>query len=129
MNNAKKKLFALGRLKQGEMNRTEKAYATHLSGLMTIGEIVWWEFEGIKFRLADNCFYTPDFAVMKPNGEIQIIDVKGSLGFIQDDAKVKGKVCAEKFPFRFFYVAPRAKCRGGGWEVKEIGNKQVDVHK
>jgi hypothetical protein len=124
MNFAKKKLFGLGRLKSGEMNKTEKAYSLYLEGLMHIGEIIWWRFEGIKFKLADNCHYSPDFAIMKPDGEIQIIDVKGSLTFIQDDAKVKIKVAAEEYPFRFFLVAPRAKSRGGGWENKEVGNKK-----
>lgn len=119
----KKRLFGLGRLKSGEMNKTEKAYALHLEGLMVIGEIVWWRFESIKFKLADNCHYNPDFAVMKASGEIQIIEVKGNLNYIQDDAKVKIKVAAAEMPFRFFLVAPRAKCHGGGWEIKEIGNK------
>ena len=36
------------------------------------------------------------------------------------DAKVKIKVAAEKFPFRFIAVAPIALKNGGGWNVKEF---------
>lgn len=115
------KTFALGRLKQGEMNKTEKAYQRYLDERMVAGEIIWWRFEGIKFRLADNTFYTPDFAVMLPNGEIEIHETKGSLSFIQDDAKVKIKIAADIFPFKFKLIAPMAKKNGGGWEIKEVG--------
>ncbi len=114
------KTFATGRLKSGEMNRTEKAYAAYLDDLLHAGEIIWWRFEGIKFKLADNCHYSPDFAVMLPSGEIEIHEVKGSLSFVQDDAKVKIKFAAKEFPFRFIMVAPKAKKNGGGWETKEI---------
>lgn len=120
MNFAKKKLFGLGRLKNGEMNKTEKAYAEELKRQMASGEIVWWKFEAIKFKLADNCHYSPDFCVLKSNGEIEIREVKGNLNYIQDDAKVKIKIAASEIPFRFVLVAPEAKCRGGGWIVKEV---------
>ena len=113
--------FALGRLRSGEMNKTEKAYSEYLRGLQSVNEVIWWRFEGMKFRLADNTFYTPDFAVMLPNGMIEIHEIKGSLSFIQDDAKVKIKVAAEMYPFQFRLIAPKAKKYGGGWEVKEIG--------
>lgn len=119
-NNRNIKTFALGRLRQGEMNKTEHAYAVQLDAQKVSGEILWWKFEGIKFRLADNTFYTPDFAVMLPNGEIEIHETKGSLSFIQDDAKVKIKVAADIYPFKFKLIAPMAKKNGGGWEIKEI---------
>jgi len=59
-----KKVLALGRLKQGEMNSYEAAYAADLEARRIAGEIAWVKFEGLKFRLADSTFYTPDFAVM-----------------------------------------------------------------
>ena len=112
-----KKMFGLGRLKTGEMNKTESDYAEYLNRLLMIGDIVWYKFEGVKFRLADNTFLSPDFIIMLPNGEIQIKEVKG---FITDDANVKNKVCASMYPFRFFIVRKRAKKDGGGWEETEI---------
>jgi len=111
------KIFALGRLKTGEMNKTEKAYSIHLAGLMHIGEIVFWKFEGIKFRLANNTFLTPDFIIMKPSGEIQILEVKG---YMMDDANIKLKVAAEMYPFRFFVIRKCRKKDGGGWSSQEI---------
>lgn len=120
MNNKGVKTFALGRLKQGEMNKTEHAYASNLDSQKMAGKILWWKFEGIKFRLADNTFYTPDFAVMMPDGQIEIHETKGSLSFIQDDAKVKIKVAAELYPFKFKIIAPVAKKYGGGWEIREV---------
>jgi hypothetical protein len=38
-------------------------------------------------------------------------------GFFRDDAKVKVKVAAEKFPLRFVVARERPKKLGGGWEV------------
>lgn len=110
------KHYALGRLKQGQMNKTEAEYASFLEALKCSGEIVWYKFEGIKFRLADKCFYTPDFAVMLPNGHIEIHEVKG---YWQDDAKVKIKVASETYPFKFVAIHKKAKKHGGGWEVVE----------
>lgn len=115
------KTYGLGRLKAGEMNKTEKAYSEYLKQQMLIGEIVWYAFEGIKFKLAKDLHFSPDFSVMLPDGTIEIREVKGSLSFIQDDAKAKIKTAAAMFPFRFLLVAPIAKKNGGGWEMKEVG--------
>lgn len=101
--------FALGRLPAGKMNGTEAKYAQHLSDLRMAGEILWYGFEAVKLRLADNTFYTPDFAVMAKDGVIEMHEVKG---FWQDDARVKIKVAAAQFPFRFFAF----KTSKGGWE-------------
>lgn len=117
------RMYALGRLKTGEMNKTEAAYAAHLEARRRAGEIAWFKFEGVKLRLADNTFYSPDFAVMGADGVLEMHEVKGSLNYIQEDAKVKIKVAAEMYPFQFILVAPKPKKEGGGWDVKEIGNQ------
>jgi hypothetical protein len=108
---------ALGRLKPGERNRTEAAYEQHLEYLKRAGEIAWYRFEGIKLRLADNTFLTPDFAVMLADGRMQLHEVKG---FWTDDAKVKTKVAAESYPFEFVIVTQRAKKNGGGFQCEPI---------
>jgi hypothetical protein len=109
--------FAQGRLKTGTMNKTEAAYAEYLGLLQQSGEVLWWKFEGLKFRLADNTFYTPDFAVMTRNGIIECHEVKG---FWQDDARVKIKVAADIYPFRFFAIKAQSKKNGGGWEIENF---------
>lgn len=113
----KRSLQALGRLKTGQMNKTESEYCQLLELRKRAGEIVWYRFEGVKLRLADNTFYTPDFAVMLSTGEMEMHEVKG---FWADDARVKIKVAAEQYPFRFIAVKPKAKKAGGGWEVEEF---------
>ena len=99
------------------MNKTEAAYAQELEILRRAGEVAWYRFEGLKLRLADNTFYTPDFAVMKANGLMECHEVKG---YWADDARVKIKVAAEMYPFRFIAIKARAKRDGGGWEVEEF---------
>lgn len=117
-NNAKKALFAKGRLKTGEFNKTEAKYAEYLKQLQQNGEICWWKFESLKLRLANNCYYTPDFFVLKNDGTMEIHEVKGAKAIFQDDAKVKTKVAAETFPFVFKVVFPN-KNFPDGWEVVE----------
>lgn len=111
------KHYALGRLKTGTMNKTEAAYERDLRDAMMIGDVLWYRFEGIKLRLADNTFYTPDFAVMVATGEIELHEVKG---FWADDARVKIKVAADQYPFRFIAVKALSKKAGGGWEREEF---------
>jgi hypothetical protein len=112
-----KKFHALGRLKTGQMNKTEGLYDCSLRSRQIAGEILWYKFEGIKFRLADNTFYTPDFIVMLANGEMEAHEVKG---FWQDDARAKIKIAADMYPFRFIAIRAEAKKRGGGWAIEEF---------
>lgn len=114
---AKPARFALGRLKTGQMNKTEERYAAHLEQLRIAGEILWYKFEAIKLRLADNTFYTGDFAVMAKDGVIEIHEVKG---FWQDDARAKIKIAADMYPFRFMAFKARAQKHGGGWEAESF---------
>lgn len=108
----KPNIQALGRLKTGAMNKTEAAYASFLELRRMAGEVAWWKFEGIKVRLADNTFYTPDFAVMLSDGMFELHEVKG---FWADDARVKIKVAADIYPFIFRAFKPMPKKDGGGW--------------
>ncbi|MFC4172663.1 DUF1064 domain-containing protein [Microvirga sp. GCM10011540] len=108
----KSAVLALGRLKTGQMNKTEKAYGDFLELRKRAGEIAWYKFEGIKLRLADNTFYTPDYTVMLSDGSLECHEVKG---FWQDDARVKIKIAADLYPFRFIALKANAKKDGGGW--------------
>ena len=113
----RKSIQALGRLPVGQMNKLEAEYAQTLEQLKHVGEIAWYKFEGLKFRMADKTFYTPDFAVMRTNGMMECHEVKGRW---EDDARVKIKVAADMYPFTFIAVTKEAKCRGGGWKVEEF---------
>lgn len=112
-----KRLQALGRLKTGQMNKTESAYGQRLELLKATGDIVWYKFEGMKFRLADNTFYTPDFIVMRSDGTLESHEVKG---FWTDDARVKIKVAADMYPLQFLAVIAKTNKSGGGWEIERF---------
>jgi hypothetical protein len=109
------KNYALGRLKLGQMNKTEQAYAEFLEIRRREGAIIWSRFEGVKLRLADSTFYTPDFAVMAADSVMEMHEVKG---FWTDDARVKIKVAADQYPFRFYAMKAVSKRNGGGWEME-----------
>lgn len=110
-------LLAQGRLKSGQMNKTEQAYAAHLELRKAAGEVLWYRFEGLKLRLADNTFYTPDFVVLAADYALECHEVKS---FWMDDARVKIKVAAELYPFRFKALKPRAKKHGGGYDEERF---------
>ncbi len=112
---ASQSMYALGRMKAGAMNKTEAAYARYLESLQQMGEVVWYRFEGLKFRLAESTFYTPDFVVMLHDGTLEAHEVKG---FWKDDARAKIKIAADMYPLRFIAVRAQPKRDGGGWAVE-----------
>jgi len=101
----------------GFRSGTEARYAVELERRKQTGEVVWWKYEAVKLRLADNTFYSPDFAVQLHSGELEMHEVKG---FWQDTARVKIKVAAELFPFLFVVVTAKAKKDGGGFQLQEV---------
>jgi hypothetical protein len=111
------KMYSLGRLKTGTMNATERAYSAHLSLLFYAGDILWFKFEGIKLRLADSTFYTPDFNVLNKNGVMEMHEVKG---YWMDDARAKIKIAAELYPFRFFAIKKGTRKSGGDWLIENF---------
>jgi hypothetical protein len=120
---------ARGRVREPGMNKTEARYGQELELRKRVGEILWYCFEGMKFRLADNTFYTPDFAVLTADGMLQCHEIKGTemvrsnngihyaRARAEDDAKVKVKVAAEMYPITFFVAH---FTREGGWTLTEM---------
>lgn len=107
------------RREAGKMNKTEARYAEHLEKKKLAGEILSYWFEPVKFRLADNTYYSIDFMVMLVDGTIEFHEVKGtSKGkpYVEDDAAVKIKVAAEHMPFTFRMVW----FAESEWKQKEI---------
>lgn len=108
--------FALGRLPAGAMNKTEASYAAHLELRKRDGDVLWYRFEGVKLRLADNTFFTPDFTLMARDGTLECHETKG---FMMEDANVKIKVAASSYPFRFFLIR-KSKI---GWTISPVGRE------
>jgi len=106
------------RRSNGGMNKLETAYASHLEARRISGEVEWFMFEGVKLRLADATFYTPDFFVMLANGELEAHETKG---FWEDDARVKIKVAASLYPLRFIAVTRESK--DAPWRFELFGRR------
>lgn len=105
----------------GRMNTLEKAYAENVLDVRkAAGEIAGYWFEEVNLRLADRTYYRPDFLVMLADGELEFHEVKGHW---EDDARVKIKVAASRFPFRFLAVEKRPKKQGGQWVFEEISGR------
>lgn len=85
----------------GEMNKTEAAYAEHLQAELRAGRVLWFVFESVKLRLAKSTHLTVDFFVLTAAGELEAHEVKGHW---EEDARVKIKVAAAQYPFRFLAV-------------------------
>lgn len=98
----------------GRMNKTEAKYYAHLLQRQAVGEILAILYEGIKLKIADKTFYTPDFVVVTPHG-VELHEVKG---FWEDDARVKWKATAEAFWWFTFKAVTKGK---GGWTIETYG--------
>lgn len=110
---------ALGRLKAGDMNKTEQAYDAHLWAQRQAGTVLWHKFEPFKLRLADRTFFDVDFLVLMADRTIELHDVKGARHLVEEDARVKIKVAAETFPLFGFATVYPVKGKTGGWD-KEV---------
>lgn len=100
------------------MNKLEAEYAAKLEADQRAGRIKWFAFEAITLKLADDCRYTPDFALLHLDGRLEFRETKG---WWRDDAKVKIRVAVRMFPWaKFVAIRKRRKKDGGGWEVEEF---------
>jgi hypothetical protein len=110
------------------LNKTEQRFADMLASSPLVTR---WEREPFKFRLAGRTFYTPDFGVWHWNEpRLTLCELKG---WMRDDAAVKLKVAASRYPeFRWLLVTRDSRGRVGRWEVREvtsagIGRDEIEV--
>lgn len=96
-----------GNIKRG-MNKTESEFGLILKAQYP-DAVIW--FEQIKLRLADGCWYIPDFIRYSAlTGEFCIYEVKGR--HIWDDSKVKFKCAKEQYPHFEFQMHQK---KAGQW--------------
>lgn len=113
-------------------NKLEQAYDAVLAGQKLAGLIQDYWFEPCSLKLAEGTRYTPDFMVVMPDMEVRFIEVKAGMAvkkdgvatgetkaISEDASRVKIKVAANKFPFRFVV----AYHRKGEWFWDEIGGE------
>jgi hypothetical protein len=110
------KLVAHGRPRVEKQNKTEAAYEAYLNLRKITGEVVWFQFEGMTFKIGPDCRYTPDFCILLTDGTLEMHEVKGTekrfrrsgevvkTARYEDDSKVKIAVAASQFPIVFKMV-------------------------
>lgn len=81
--------------KKTTMNKTEARYAQELETMKRSGEIIDYRFNGVRFRLADNTNYTPDFFIVYP-GHFEVVEIKG---FQREAGQARFKIAAEIYPW------------------------------
>jgi hypothetical protein len=125
------------RHKPGEMNRGEKAYASHLEELKRAGKLRLYQFEPPKLRLALRTFYTPDFRIVTASGKVEYHEVKGRTSkrrkdgtrydtyYAREDAVLKVKLAADKYRDAAFFLTWPA--RGGGWSYERVRSAEGKV--
>jgi len=107
------KYQALGRMKAGVMNKTEKRYSELLEARKKSGDVLWWKFDALSLRLGDNLHYKPDFLVLTAESALECHETKG--GYITEDGNMKIKMAAAIYPFRFLMQ----KWVKGKWDAIE----------
>jgi hypothetical protein len=94
-------------------NKWEREYAGRLDQRKYLKEIRDYQYENVGFRLADKCFFYPDFFIAMST-HFEVHDVKG---FMRDDALVKLKIAKDMYPWFRWVIVKKVK---GEWEEKEI---------
>lgn len=101
------------------MNKTEALFLAHLQATFPGA---WIEREPVALKLGNGVRYNPDFLVHLPENygahtqQLTAYEVKGHM---RDDAAVKIKVAASRFPFIRFVLVWRSS-REGGWAMQTI---------
>jgi len=107
------------------MNKVEHAYAELLAIKAHQREILCARFECVKFRLADDTTFTPDFLVTYPD-HFEVHEVKGTkrdkktgreTPYFEEDARIKLKVAAEQYPEFLFVTVWKTH---EGWQREEL---------
>jgi hypothetical protein len=93
-------------------NNWEREFGEELRKRQLIGDIVWVQYEGMRFRLAGGAFYKPDFVSLSRTGEMTAWEVKGRW---REAARVRIKVAADIHPILFIAVTKDGSKRGLGW--------------
>jgi hypothetical protein len=98
----KQQARGLSRNVRGEMNKTEIRYQQHCLEIEhRAGRVAWFDYEPFRFRLADQTFACPDFAVMLADGAVELHEVKGTTTETIRGAKVRKPLVTEAGLLRF----------------------------
>lgn len=88
-------------------NKLEARFGAWLEEQTKAGNILWWDYESMRFNLGPKAWYTPDFVALWKDGHVHIYETKG---YARRAEIVRLKVAAGKYPFKWFLVeSPTAK--------------------
>ena len=113
------------------MNKLEKRYAENLTMKKLAGEIEDWRYNELRFKVAGggpgirDAWYKPDFLVVRKyplnpvkDDWMKVFELHETKGFWRAPARIRIKVCAERYPW-FKFVAVQWD-RNAGWQFEEF---------
>ncbi len=101
-------------LSEASMNRLEMGFSVKLELDRKGGELAWWAYEPLSFRLGRGARYTPDFVVLHSLGALTAYEVKGNW---EEAARVRIKVAAGLYTWMRFVAVKSSR---SGWDYEEI---------
>jgi hypothetical protein len=92
----------------------ERQYGQHLEARVRAHDIRQYEYEALRFRLADGTMYTPDFVLWLPDDVVEVHEIKGRQ---REAAMVRFKVARDRYP-RFIWRMLKKSC--GRWVELDV---------
>jgi len=83
---------AKGETRRGEMNDTERRFATLLDHTE---ECLWHSYERFRVRYGDGAYHSPDFLTLLSDGSLVVVEVKGH---VTDAGRTRFHAAAEAVP-------------------------------
>ena len=121
--------YAKGRPVKGVMNANEAAFAKVLEEWKARGDILHYGYESVQLILAPRTTLLLDFHVIEADGTFVFYECKAGMRNgkyrVEEDANVKMKLAAEKFPYLKMVVTWVHKTYAR--KYKEIGAHGVDA--
>lgn len=93
-------------------SKLEERYHAHLAAEVKQGRLERVDYEPVRLRLAECCWYTPDFRVIR-DGKTEFHETKG---YMREAARVRLRVAAELHPYTFYLV----RADGAGWRIESV---------
>ena len=112
-------MLAVGLLRKPVgLNKTEARYWGRLVLARHRGEVEDFRFHALTFILGPDCRYTPEAFVLRPDGTMEMHEVKGPFIRSGDDGMVKLRVACRMFPMFRWFLAQEGKDKV--WTLTEM---------
>jgi hypothetical protein len=109
---AAKRKGKLRNVRKRVMNKTEREFDRMLEARLRTGELVEKRYEGVRLLWGGGMTYTADFSARRPDGKIEIHEVKGAHIFDRDTVRFKG--CRAEWE-QWFIFAFHQRNKDGTW--------------